>query len=72
MTTKNSFYKHINSKRKAKENLHPSLDKVGNMTIGDKEKAEILNTFFTSVFNSQTSYPQGSQPPDLEIWVGAK
>ena len=65
---KKCFYKHINRKRRAKENLHPLLDVVGNMTTGDKEEAEILNAFFTSAFNSQTSYPQGTQLPDLEIW----
>jgi len=28
--------------------------------------AEVLNAFFTSVFNSQTGYSQGKQPPVLE------
>ncbi|PKU46685.1 rna-directed dna polymerase from mobile element jockey-like [Limosa lapponica baueri] len=32
----------------------------------DEEKAEILNAFFASVFNSHTSYPQGVQIPELE------
>lgn len=36
----------------------------------NKEKAEILNDFFTSIFNSQTSYSQVTQPPDLEVWSG--
>ncbi|XP_068516536.1 1-acylglycerol-3-phosphate O-acyltransferase PNPLA3-like [Anas acuta] len=40
------------------------------MTTEDKEKAEILYAFFTSVFNSQTSYPWGTQPPDLKVWDG--
>ena len=34
----------------------------------EKEKAEVLNAFFTSAFNSQTSYPQGTLLPDLEVW----
>lgn len=32
------FYKYTNSKRKAMENLHPSLDSSGIMTTEDKEK----------------------------------
>jgi len=38
----------------------------GNITNKDEEKAEVLHVFFTSVCNSQTGYPQGSQPPVLK------
>ena len=64
---KKTFYKYINSKRSAKENLHPVLDAAGNVTIEDKEKPEVLNAFFTSVFKSQTSYPWGT---DVEVLNG--
>ncbi|GAB0184022.1 hypothetical protein GRJ2_000867500 [Grus japonensis] len=36
------------------------------MATKDGEKAEVLNAIFASVFNSQTSCPQGIQPPELE------
>ncbi|KAK4823212.1 LOW QUALITY PROTEIN: hypothetical protein QYF61_027359 [Mycteria americana] len=38
----------------------------GNIATKDEEKAEVLNAFFASVFNSQTTYPQGIQLPELE------
>ena len=37
------FYKEINSKRRAQENLDPLLDTEGNRMTKDQNKAEILN-----------------------------
>jgi len=65
---KKSFYKYINSKRRIKENFRPFLDAAGNVTTEDKEKAEVLNTFSTSTFNRQISYPQGTLCSALEVW----
>jgi len=42
------------------------LDARGNIATKDEEKVEVLHVFFDSVFNSQTGYPQSSQPPVLE------
>ncbi|KAK4805322.1 hypothetical protein QYF61_018185 [Mycteria americana] len=63
---KKCFYKYINNKRRAKENLHPLLDAGGNIVTKDEEKAEVLNAFFSSFFNSKTSCSWGTQPPELE------
>ena len=40
------------------------------MTTEDKEKADVLNAFFTSDFKRQTSYPQVSLLPDLAALAG--
>ena len=42
---------------------------MGSM-IYDKEKAEILNASFTSVFKTQISYPQGTPLSDLVVSAG--
>ena len=59
-------YKHVNNKKRTKGNLHPLLDAEMNIATKHEEKAEVLNAFFSSVFNSQTGYSQGSQPSVLE------
>lgn len=42
------------------------MDAGGNIAAKNEEKTGVLNTFFVSVFNSQTSYPQHTQASELE------
>ena len=42
---KKLLYKYMDSKRWTKENFHPLLDAVGNMTTEDKEKTQVLIAF---------------------------
>lgn len=62
----NKCFFQIYQQQKEGQNLLPLLDAAGNINTEDEEEADVVNVFFTSVFNSQTSYSQDTEPPDLE------
>ena len=55
---KKCFYKYINNKREPRR-ISILYWMGGDIATEDEEEAEVLNAFFASAFNTQTSYPQG-------------
>lgn len=53
---KKCFYKHIDKKRRAKENVHSLLSAERDIVTKNEAKVEVPNTFFISVFNSKANY----------------
>ena len=45
-----NFYQYVASKTVKKEGIYDLIDKNGKLTSDDKEKCDILNSFFSSVF----------------------
>ncbi|KAK4832285.1 LOW QUALITY PROTEIN: hypothetical protein QYF61_021684 [Mycteria americana] len=62
---KKCSYKYTRNKRRS-ENVHPLLHAGGNIVTKDEEKAEVLNAFFASGFNSKTSCSWVTKHPELE------
>jgi len=50
----NCLYKHISSTRKTRTKVGLLLKVAEDFVTKDMEKAEVLNTFFTSVFTGKT------------------
>lgn len=50
-----SFFRYVNSKRKTRENVGLLLNEVGPLVMEGTETAELLHTFFASVFTAKTA-----------------
>lgn len=60
---KKAFVKYVNSKRRTKENIDLLLDEVGHLTNKDGDKAETINAFLASVFNTNDEpWVEGPHP----------
>ena len=51
-----SFWNYVNSQRKCKPNIPNLLKSDMTLTLNDNEKADTLNTFFSSVFVNDTDF----------------
>jgi len=52
---KKAFYRYVSDRRKTRENVGTLRKEAGDLVTQDMEKAEVLNSFFASVFNSRCS-----------------
>jgi len=57
---KKGFFNYFSSKRKARDNVGPLLNKVGVLVTEDAKKAKLLNAAFASVFSAKAG-PQESR-----------
>ncbi|CAJ0964212.1 unnamed protein product [Ranitomeya imitator] len=65
------FFNYINSKRIKTENVGPLKNSEERMVVDDKEKANILNTFFSTVFTVENEMlgeiPRNNENPILRV-----
>ena len=47
---KKGFFRYVSSKQKHREDIGPLLNRAGKLVTNNADKAEVLNTFFASVF----------------------
>ena len=56
-TNPKSFFNYVSSKTKAKSGVPNLINDTGKLTDTDLEKAEVLKSFFSSVFTEETDDP---------------
>ncbi|CAJ0931487.1 unnamed protein product [Ranitomeya imitator] len=65
------FFNYINSKRIKTENVGPLKNSEERMVVDDEEKANILNTFFSTVFTGENEMlgeiPRNNENPILRV-----
>ncbi|CAM5075663.1 unnamed protein product [Natator depressus] len=54
-SNKKGFFRYVGNKKKVKESVGPLLNEGGNLVTEDVVKANVLNTFFASVFMNKVS-----------------
>jgi len=64
------FYMYINQKRKVQEGIPPKASNTGRLATMNKEKAEVFNNIFASVFTTDCSShtPRVDRSKDGDWW----
>ena len=65
-SSEKAFFSYVSSKRQTKDIVAQLHNGDGKMITEDKEKAEVLNSYFSSVFSHKTDY---ELPNKLEVQV---
>jgi len=60
------FFQYVKSKTKPKENIANLLKEDGSLTESDKEKADVLNNYFTSVFTKENTHNMPIFKPNID------
>ncbi|KAF7253977.1 Alpha-N-acetylgalactosaminide alpha-2,6-sialyltransferase 5 [Varanus komodoensis] len=68
---KKAFFRYIQNQRHQEEKGVQLLKVDGRVRTDDKEKAEALNSYFTSVFSYKEIYSQEEVQVEKQIWVQA-
>ena len=63
-----SFYSYVRSRAKTKDKVGPLKDENGKLLLDDKDRAQLLNTFFSSVFTTEnvTQIPEVKNRDEAE------
>ncbi|GAB0204372.1 mitochondrial enolase superfamily member 1 [Grus japonensis] len=68
---KKSFYRYVSDKGRTRENVGPLQNETGDLVTQDREKAEVLNDFFVSVFTGKCLSPT-AQVAERRDWENAE
>ncbi|GAB0210014.1 mitochondrial enolase superfamily member 1 [Grus japonensis] len=68
---KKSFYRYVSDKRRTRENVGPLRNETGDLVTQDREKAEVFNDFFASVFTGK-SLSHTAQVTEGRDWENAE